>query len=173
MDLAFLRTNEHGDSLCAVFAERRPARPSPLFSWMEWSRRSWASKLFSHLWDWQSGQLPSQEWLRDVTPVCGCDGRPISPALEGAPAQAGQFAPEGSLACFPGQPVSGSAAHQTPGEWGTNRLEKPVLLRLRAQGGVATAMAQEGERLCPTAEEMGANDHAGWPLGGDAPRSHM
>jgi hypothetical protein len=64
MDLAFLRTNDYVDSLCAVFDERRPARPSPLFSWMEWPRRYWASKLFSHLWDWQIGQLPSHEWLQ-------------------------------------------------------------------------------------------------------------
>jgi hypothetical protein len=37
MHLAFLRTNDHVDSLRAVFDQRRPARPSSLFSGMEWS----------------------------------------------------------------------------------------------------------------------------------------
>src|SRR5216683_1958045 len=37
MHLAFLRTNDHVDSLRAVFDQRRSARPSSLFSGMEWS----------------------------------------------------------------------------------------------------------------------------------------
>ncbi len=37
MHLAFLGTDEHVDARCAVFDQRRPARPSQLFGGMEWS----------------------------------------------------------------------------------------------------------------------------------------
>jgi hypothetical protein len=48
-----------------------------------------------------------------------------------------------------------------------------ILLRLQAQGGVASEAAQEEERLYPTVLAIGANDHAGWLPVGDAPRSHI
>jgi hypothetical protein len=141
---------------------------------MEWSRRrERASQLFSHLWNWGIGHLSFQELVHQGLQRGDARFDRALPLLQERQRKLGDLLTLGCLACFPGKPVSGSAPHQTRGEWGTNRPQMQVPFRLQAQGGVAAERAQEEERLHPTTQERGANGHAGWLPVGDAPHSHM
>jgi hypothetical protein len=141
---------------------------------MQWARRRYrASKFFSHLCNWRMGHLSFQELVQKGFQRADAMFDRSLPLLQERQRKLSNVLALGCLACFPGQPVSGSAAHQTHREWGTNRLQMQVLLRLQAQGGVAVQSAQEKERLYPPALALGANGHAGWLPVGEAPGPHM